>query len=146
MLKLTIAAAAVLALGLTAAAAPAGAQTAPPAKVCKNMLGKVVPCKPAPGAKPATAAKPATPAKPGLLSHLAPKPSAAPAAAPQHPASAAPATSATAAAAKPGAATGGASQSSPLNATARCNDGSYWRSKSHAGSCAHHGGVMKFYK
>jgi hypothetical protein len=138
-----------LAVGVAAAAGGTSAQTAPPAKVCKSLLGKVIPCPPpkpilskpaAPMApKPVAPAQPA-PAKPSLLSHFA---------APVHPAaSAAPAV-------KPPAPTplvhptapssGGGSQASRTGATAKCNDGTYWRSASHSGACSRHGGVAVFY-
>jgi len=52
-----------VALSIGAFAGQASAQASgPPAKVCKNLLGKVIPC---------PVAKPTGPAKPGVMSHLA---------------------------------------------------------------------------
>jgi len=107
----------------TAAAAPAATTTpAKPAKAakCKDASGKFTKC-PAAGAAPAAA--PAAPAK----------------AAPAKPAAkeAKPA----AAAAAPAAAS---SAGAPAGATAKCKDGSYSKSKTHSGSCSHHGGVATF--
>jgi len=142
MIKIT--AAVLLALSLAAASAPAISQTAPP-KVCKNLLGKPIPC---PLPKPA--------AKPGLLSHMTGHPVAPPpqhvgppAPVVQHPGFGAPAPHPTPVVARPpmhpGIATGGASQSMRAGASALCKDGTYWHSKSHSGSCAKHGGVTTFY-
>jgi len=125
------------ALALSVAGATAGqasAQAGPPVKVCKNLLGKVIPC---PVAKPGQA-------KPGLLSHPLlghpagpvalqphPGPIMASHAPPPHPSVSHPTM-------------GGASQTSPIGATAKCKDGTYWHSKSHSGSCAHHQGVANY--
>jgi hypothetical protein len=134
----------ILIIGVATAAGHAGAQSAPPAKVCKNLLGKVIPC---PAAKTPAPVKPAavapTAPKPGLLSRLA---------APAHPM----APSAPSPMAKPSApmaapaphavsASGYGSQTSRIGATAICNDGTYWRSKTHAGACSRHNGVAVFY-
>jgi len=134
-----------VALSIGAFAGQASAQASgPPAKVCKNLLGKVIPC---------PVAKPTGPAKPGVMSHLAglghP---AGPAAPPPHPGPAmamtshasGPQTPALHPSTPPHATMGGASQTSPIGATAKCKDGTYWHSKSHSGSCAHHQGVANY--
>jgi len=103
----------------TTAAAPA-ATAAKPAK-CKDASGKFTKC-PAAGAAPA--ATPAAPAK----------------AAPAKPA----AKEAKPAAAPAGAAATASAAGAPAGATAKCKDGSYSKSKTHSGSCSHHGGVATF--
>ena len=71
--------------------------------------------------------------------------SASPAAAPAPASSAAASKAAPAAkptpAAKSAATTG---NTDPTGATAKCKDGTYSKSKHHAGSCSHHGGVAEF--
>ncbi len=39
-----------------------------------------------------------------------------------------------------------ASTTAPAGATAKCKDGSFSTSKTHGGSCSHHGGVAAFLK
>lgn len=70
---------------------------------------------------------------------------AAPAATPA-PAAAAPATpkAAPAATAAKTAATSSTGNTDPTGATAKCKDGTYSKSKTHKGSCSHHGGVAEF--
>jgi len=133
-----------------AAAGQASAQGAPPpTKVCKNLLGKVIPC---PAAKPMAPLKPVAPkpvmanpapAKPGLLSHFAASvhPGASPAPAPMT----RPPVQMAAPAPHVAGPSGFGSQTSRIGATAKCKDGTYWRSKTHAGACSRHNGVAVFY-
>jgi len=131
-----------LVIGVAAAAGQAAAAPGAPVKVCKNLMGKVIPCAPAKPmmAKPVFVAKPAPPAaKPGLMSHFAglghptaPPPPPQVAKPPFH-------------APSPAMASAGGSQTSRVGATAKCKDGSYWRSKSHSGACSRHNGVAAFY-
>jgi hypothetical protein len=154
-------------LGVDGALAQAAPAKAKPVR-CHDAKGKIVKCTaagaipatpaadaaPAPAAAPAAAPAPA-PAKPSLLkSLLAKKPAAAgsaPAAEPA-PTAAAPASAPAASAAPakvskakaPKAAGGSASMTTAEGATAKCKDGTYWKSATHSGSCSHHGGVAAF--
>jgi len=128
-----------LMIGGAAVAGQASAQGAPPAKVCKNLLGKVIPC---PAAKPAPPPKPMA-TKPGLLSRLAtPSHSVAP---PAPAPMARPPAPMAAPAPHVASSSGFGSQTSRIGATAKCKDGTYWRSKTHAGACSRHNGVAVFY-
>jgi len=44
-----------------------------------------------------------------------------------------------------GSAMGAASGAAPAGATGQCKDGTYTMSKTHSGSCSHHGGVAKWF-
>jgi hypothetical protein len=77
------------------------------------------------GAPAAAPAAPAQPAKPSIFAHHAPAAMPTPAAKPAAPAVA-------------------ARSAQPAGATALCKDGSWSLSKTHSGSCSHHGGVAKF--
>lgn len=57
------------------------------------------------------------------------------------PAAASPASTKAAPAGKAAATTG---NTDPTGATAKCKDGTYSKSKTHRGSCSHHGGVAEF--
>jgi hypothetical protein len=112
---------AVMAIGLTSGLASAQTPASGAAKQpCRDAKGKLTKC----GAPGAIAAQPAAPA------------SAVPAPAP-------PAKAKTKKASGPAAS---ASSTSPDVASAKCKDGSYWHSATHAGSCSHHGGVANFLK
>jgi hypothetical protein len=45
----------------------------------------------------------------------------------------------------PGSTMGAASGPAPAGATGQCKDGTYTMSKTHSGSCSHHGGVAKWF-
>jgi Protein of unknown function (DUF3761) len=81
-------------------------------------------------------------AKSGAAAAPATTESASPAATPA-PSAAAASKAAPAAAAAPKAAAS-AGNTDPTGATAKCKDGTYSKSKQHAGSCSHHGGVAEF--
>ncbi len=114
----------------TAAAAPAPAAKPAKAAPCKDAKGKFIKCGTASAGASAAAAT--TPARP---STSAPKPVATTTthAAATHTATAttAPTTSAVGA---------------PAGATAKCRDGTWSMSKTHSGSCSHHGGVASWLK
>ena len=44
-----------------------------------------------------------------------------------------------------GSAMGAATGAAPAGATGQCKDGTYTMSKTHSGSCSHHGGVAKWF-
>jgi len=81
-------------------------------------------------------------AKSGAAAATASTESASPAAAPAPAAAAAPKAAPAPAAAPKAAASVG--NTDPTGATAKCKDGTYSKSKHHAGSCSHHGGVAEF--
>jgi len=88
-------------------------------------------------------------ATPNNAPAAAPKTSAAPSPAPDAPRTTAPRTSAPPA--KAPASTGKAQVTAkpadaPVDATAKCKDGTYSSSKTHTGACSHHGGVAEWYK
>ncbi len=103
------------------AATPAPAPVAAKATRCKDPKGKFIKC----GA-PAMAAAPAAAAKPATLPVVT------------HTVTTHTATTHTAAApATPTMSAAGA----PAGASAKCKDGTYSMSKTHSGTCSHHGGV-----
>jgi hypothetical protein len=119
---------------------------------CKDATGKPIACPassapPAPKVVPtktaaASSAKPAKPSKPSLLSGILAK----------HPVAGTPPPKAVAGGpAVSGPVVSGAPKSSapaggpaPTGATAKCKDGTYSFSKTHSGSCSHHGGVANW--
>jgi hypothetical protein len=93
-------------------------KTAKAAKTTQTHKAFMAACLQGPATAPAPAAAMAPTAKPSLFSHSKP--------------AAGPATPTVAAGAK------------PAGATAECKDGTWSTSKTHSGSCSHHGGVAHF--
>ncbi|MGI9170504.1 MAG: DUF3761 domain-containing protein [Caulobacteraceae bacterium] len=122
-----------------AAKAPKASKAPKPAKTtmaapatkpiaCRDAKGQITKCPTAPAAKPVAAAKPAAAAPAARMA------SAKPARAPRG------TKTASAASTIPTHPVAGA----PSGATAKCKDGSFSMAKSHAGSCAGHGGVANW--
>ena len=107
-----------------AAATPAPGAKAAKAAPCKDAKGKFIKCGTAPAGASAALTPPAHPVTP------APKPAATTTThAATSTATKAPTTSAIGA---------------PAGATAKCRDGTWSMSKTHSGSCSHHGGVASW--
>ncbi len=130
MRSLVFATAAIVLLASTASAKDMKAcsadwQAAKAAHTTVNHKAFIAAClKGAPVPGPAMTAQPA---RPSLFAHHAP------AAAPMTPA-------------KPAAPAMASMTAQPAGATAQCKDGSWSQSKTHSGSCSHHGGVARFLK
>ncbi len=108
-----------------AAAAPGPAAKAAKAAPCKDAKGKFIKCGTAPaGASAAAVTTPAHPVKP------ASKPVAT--------------TTTHAAASTTTKAPTASAVGAPAGATAKCRDGTWSMSKTHSGSCSHHGGVASW--
>lgn len=142
-----VAAGLLLSLDQASAQAPPGASK-PAAAHCRDAKGKLIKCSAA--AQPVETATPAGAqqgAKPSLLKSLLTKKTEAPPPAASGPAAAqgpAPATQPKAKRTSSGPKTASASSTSPEGASAKCKDGTYWHSATHAGSCSHHGGVANY--